>query len=386
MKFPRHKLLIRDVLYDLGNNFNIEQDLDIIYTSMSFSLPYVDKGSWSTANIRKYDVVKLYYKEFDSLRDAEVADINNMSVEFFGYVDQLSLSEDKGTGLKYQIQCKSLAGLLFEKTTVVPIAQQDLIGLMEEAQRLLGPTLLPSYEVAGFSRIFIPKLDSKNFFGEMLNELKEKYAIQVFQRGNGTLVVTTPAYFNTQQNITVYDLTKNIFASDYGNITQNIDSVLVLGTNAVGFAVDPIAMQLKLGVLPENIDVNFLPTREQCNPLILERRDVFDSETAQSIARNKLIESARNYNVTIDVPYKEGQNVGDILTIINSKVISPTQKWIIKKRSVIISKTDIKTKLILYSNSISDFPDDILRDSTGILDTDILNITEKVEDVFLIPQ
>lgn len=386
MKFPKHLLQIRDTVFNIGDGFSIQQDLDNIPLSMSFTIPYVDRATWSTANIRKYDLIKLYYNEFDSIAEQNAATVDTMNVEFYGYIDTLPLSEDKTSGIKFTVNCKSIAGLLFEKTTEVPIHQQDLPTLLQNAQDLLGVDLLPSIEVNGITYNFTPKLSKNKYFGETLNELKTKYAFQCYQQGAGKLILTVPSYFNKQSEVTIYDITKNVFMVDYGSIEQGVDSVLILGNNCVGFAIDPISMQLKQGVLPENIDLNINPTREQVNPLIIQRRDIFNAEDAQEIARNKLIEAARNYSITIEVPYQANQNVGDMIQIINSQVISPTQKWIIKKRNVTIEKSNIKVQLVLYSNSIVDFPDDILKDSTGILDTDILNITEKVESTFLVPE
>lgn len=50
-----------------------------------------------------------------------------------------------------------------------------------------------------------------------------------------------------------------------------------------------------------------------------------------------------------------------------------------KKITSTIEKGNISSEIVGYSNSVTDFPSDILLSSSGILDTDILGITEKVE-------
>ena len=61
----------------------------------------------------------------------------------------------------------------------------------------------------------------------------------------------------------------------------------------------------------------------------------------------------------------------------NSKKINEFQKWIIKKRTVSISKSGLICNIIAYSNSIQDLPEDILLSSTGVLDTDVLALTDR---------
>jgi len=171
-----------------------------------------------------------------------------------------------------------------------------------------------------------------------------------------------------------YDLLNNVFDIDYGDITQRVDSVVVLGLNCVGVAFDPIAYRLKNGI--ENED--FTPDKNKLAPLYIIRRDVQNIETAQRIAREKLVELAKNYAITLSVVYSPEQFVGDAFNILNSQIIPPTQIWFIKSREVSISKDGgVTCSIVGYSNSVSDFPKDILLSSTGILDTDILELTDR---------
>ena len=179
----------------------------------------------------------------------------------------------------------------------------------------------------------------------------------------------------------VFDLKQNVTNIDHGEITNNVDCVIVYGLNCLGVAFDPIAYQLKMGVGEEDITPNIVPTKDNINPLRIYRRDLMGEEDCQSVAKSKLVELARNYSISFGCEYDPRYKVGNMFVIKNSKKIKDTQKWIIKKIDVNINKGDIGMTVTAYSNSVSDFPDNILLPSSGLLDTDVLEITEQITNV-----
>ena len=70
-KYPGHKLVIRDQIYDIGNNITIEENLDAIFIQGSLDLPNFTSGSWSTAGLKKYDAIKIYFKYFETCGKTE---------------------------------------------------------------------------------------------------------------------------------------------------------------------------------------------------------------------------------------------------------------------------------------------------------------------------
>jgi hypothetical protein len=378
-KYPGHRLVIRDKVYDIGNNITIEEDLDTIYISGSLDLPNITTNEWSTQGLRKYDTLNIYFKYFDNEVDRQQSNINDMQVIFTGYIDTLPTSEDKSSGLNYNgLGFKSSIALAWERSAIIPFASRKVIDIITQALEYTKLNLLiDSIEYdSNIPDYFTPKVDSTYYFGNVLEQLKDNYAIQTYQKGNGTLVIKQPSsFYSGERTVFEYDLTTNIFNIDYGDITQKVDCVCVFGLNDAGIAFDPIAYQLRLGQTPTGETIS--PNPEDLNPLYIIRRDLLGQEACQLLAREKLIELAKNYAISFDCVYEPNQNVGDMFVIKNSSVIDSNQKWIIKKRTVSISKDNIRCNITAYSNSIVDLPEDLLLSSTGVLDTDILEIKDR---------
>lgn len=377
MKYPKHLLVIGNKQFDIGNGFALEEDFDTGYQTLSFEFPYIEVGNFSTTNIRKYDACKLYFNWFSSAEERDVATIDNMYQCIYGYIDSFTRSESKDTGLNYNIIVKSTFGLAFERSAELSSYSgniETITAWMLESSGVAN--YLPAIDYRGLSEGFVIKVDSSKFPGVVLKSFKEKYAINVFQTGDGSLRVWTPSYM-LQQDVGVYeyDLETNIFNVDYGDGQNDIDCVIVHGTNASGVAFDPIAIQLKYNLpilpTPETLDQGLL------NPLHIERRDLYSETDCQKVAQEKMVEIGRNYTITATTEYNPSQFLGDMFIIKNSLIIPETQKWIIKKRSAVISKDNVECTIVGYSNSVTDFPDNILISQTGLLDTDMLDVTEK---------
>ncbi|MDD4781245.1 MAG: hypothetical protein EOL97_13425 [Spirochaetia bacterium] len=386
MRYPKMIMQIQDKLFEISNNIVIEEDMGQLYSTLSFDLPALETENWSTLDLAKYDVVKIYYKMFDTKQEYNISTIDDLILIFSGYIDSLPLSEDKTSGLLYSsISCKSTIALSYERTTLTKFYNTNIYTLLEKA--FLETEIdqyLPAENIYinGISENFILNIESTSKLGEVLDEIKEKYAIQIYQ-SKDYLFINTPFYF-TQRTITPYelDLESNIFSINYGDITQSINCIVVIGSGSIGIAFDPISYQLQNGIKQEDLQNSVVPNPLKLYPQYIYRRDIMDSESCQQIARDKLLEIAKNYSITLDTPYIPEMNVGDQFIIKNSKKISEKQIWTIKRRTITINKTDIKQTIIGYSNSISDFPEDMLLASDGILDTDILNLGDKIASTF----
>ena len=378
-RFPAHRIIIQDRELDIGNNINITEDLDEIFITCSVDLPNFDTSGWSTKNLKKYDNFEVYFNYFNNEVDRTNATITTLKLIFKGYIDSLPTSEDKTQGLTYSgLSCKSLLGLSLERTASLTFSSRPVVDLIQQGlnQTDLSALITDIQYDTNIPTFFTPSIDPTKYFGNVLEQLRDKYAIQIFQSGNGTMFVQRPrTFFSGEKTVYEYDLEENVFNIDYGDITQRVDTVVVLGTNAVGVAFDPVAYQLKQGGDPTSADIT--PDSQKLNPLIIIRRDFFDQESCQELAREKLVDLAKNYAISFDTIYEPDQTIGDLFIIQNSQKIPNTQKWVIKKRDVTISKDNIQCTITAYSNSIVDLPDDILLSSTGVLDTDILNLTQR---------
>ena len=378
-KYPGHKLVIKDQVYNIGNNISLVEDLSTIIITGSLDLPNVTFDSWSTAGLRKYDAISIYFKYFDSDIERQNATKESMDLIFTGYIDTLPISEDKSSGLNYNgMTFKSSLGLAWERTSQIPFETLPVLDIINTAfeQTDLAAFVSHIYYDGEIPNYLSPKIDSTHFFGNVLEQIRDKYAIQIYQTGKGDLYIRRPSYFyNSSLTVFEYDIQENVFNIDYGDITQKVDSVCVLGSNCAGIAFDPIAYQLRLGVTPTGETI--VPDGDKLNPLYLNRRDFYSPEDCQKFAREKLVELAKNYAISFDTIYQTDQNIGDMFVIKNSSVIDENQKWIIKSRTITISKDSIKCNIVGYSNSIQDLPENILLSATGVLDTDILNLKNR---------
>jgi len=384
-RYPKHLLVIREKQYNIGNDISLVESYDKVFVTGSFSIPFISTTNWSTDLFRKYDKVQIYFKSFDTPIERDLATIDSLTLIFDGYIDTLELpDENKTSGSNYNVNIKSTMGLTYERSTEVKFFNGNIFLIVNTG---LAETFLSSYIdniiVTGVSPNFIMKISSTYFFGKVLEDIKSKYAIKIFQRKKD-LIIKTPVYFNSDTSINTYqyDLQKNVFSINYGEITKSVNCVVVYGNNTVGIAFDPIAYQLAQGVQPENVVSNITPNKSWLNPLYLYRRDLFDTESCQKVAREKLVDLAKNYTISFNTEFDPDQSLGDVFFINNSNKIPATQKWIIKQRNIKISKNNITCEIIGYSNSISDFPSDILLSPSGILDTDILNVSKDVTTAF----
>lgn len=389
-KYPKHLVVIRDKEYDLGNGFTIEYDLDNLYINCSFNFPYIKSSSdvngvttqWDTTDLHKYDAVKIYADIFDNEIDRNNSTSSNMTKIFDGYIDGQPLQLSKDSGWQFQIKCKSRMGLSYERSIAAKFYSGNIQTFFSRALNESGlSTWISNFVISGISPFFQVKLDSTQYFGKVLEQMKDKYAIHVFEDGENSLHVETPYFLSQQGSVEAYeyDIEDNVFDIDFGDKTNRVDTVIVVGSNAIGVAFDPIAYQLKYGTSVNDLQSSISPDPSKLNVRYIYRRDLFSQEDCQEIARNKLVEFAKNNTITFKTIFQPQQKVGEPFIVKNADKIPDTQLWTIKKITVTISNGDISSSIVGYSNSVVEFPEDILLSSTGILDTDILEVTDKVE-------
>jgi hypothetical protein len=379
MKYPKHFITIADKQYDIGNDFTLKSTLNQPYATLDFQFPDIERPSWSTRDFKIYDAVKLFFKWFPSAATREAASLDKMDQVFYGYIDRLEPSLSKAAGRNYQAYCKSTVGLAWERTSLIPAYEADIgtiIRLGIENSGILD--FVPKIDATGIPRTLIVKVNAKKFFGEVLDELKKNYATHIFQTGDGTLRIRQPFWLAKEpREVRTFDVEQDIFNLDYGDIANAVDSVVVVGTNVIGMAFDPVSYQLKQGVDPKNLEKKPKVDGTKLHPWYVYRRDLFDTQSCQNVAQNILVERARNYQISFEREYLPGFEVGDPFVIVNDVRIIPTQKWIANSITTKFSKNKVSSTVTAYSNSVSDLPDDLLLNETGLLDTDILNVSDK---------
>jgi len=404
MKYPKHLILFGNAsnafqgtktlstgevvknyastIADIGNNIVINEDLLKTYNTATIDLPAISNEFFNTIDMKRFDVFKIYFKYFENKADADSAGIDNLDLIFDGYVEATPMSESKMSGLNYEgLSLKSTAGLFYETNSPVKFFDGTINTILEAIQQYSVSTyFLSGLEVdSNISPNWLFKVGTSNFLGEVFDNIRKGYSVNIYQESDGVLRIRLPSSFSESQNPWIMDILTNAFEVDYGDVSQNVDSIVVAGTNCIGVAFDPITYQLKNGVLRENLVSKIVPVNRLLNPIVIVRRDLYSTEDCQRVAREKLLEIAKNYVITIKCLYEPEMQLGDTFIVNNSQKIFNTQIWIIKSKTIKINKSGAATLTIKgYSNCLVDFPEDILTSATGILDTDILELTDRV--------
>jgi hypothetical protein len=385
--------------------FNIsgEFDIDNLWGTLSFSLPYLLPGQKNVTTtgvlditrLKKFDTVKLYYDEIENTI-SPVRPGNLVNV-FYGFIDSIKLVKSKDS-IDYSISALGTLGLsndknlLFERKTG---ELQNLIIGSATSQGTLDPNDIGLLQLAFGAQTgdIVPEvafidIDANTLFvnlqggkklGDVLKEIRDKYAVIIHQTGNGTLQVFTPFFLLSSrgsQYLNAYgwqfELGVNAYNMDYGDLTNAINSVVVLGLGGVvGVAVDPIMVQLNAGSGNPITQANY-------NYLVFEQRDLQGVEECQKVARQKLLEITRNFTITFKTKYDPRFAVGQPFTINDNDRFNNDQVFIIKKFSFTINKDDISCDITGFANTLDQFPEDIVLDSTGIADVDQLEIRNKL--------
>ena len=367
---------------DIGNNITITEDIKKTYNEATIDLPAIQNEFFNTIDMKRFDVFKIYFKYFDNKEDAEAAGVDDLDLIFDGYVESTPMTESKTEGLVYNgLRLKSTAGLFYETNSPVKFFDGTINTIMEAVQQYgVSTYFLTGLEIdPNISANWVLKVGTNNFLGEVFDNIRKSYSINIYQESDGNLRIRLPSSFSEFQNPWIMDLLTNAFEVDYGDVSQNTDSIIIVGTNCVGVAFDPITYQLKNGVLRENLVSSIVPNNRLLNPRVIVRRDLYNTEDCQRVARETLLEVAKNYVISVKCLYDPEIQLGDTFIINNSRKVFNTQIWIVKSKTINISKDGAATLDIKgYSNCLVDFPEDILISATGILDTDILELTDRV--------
>jgi len=401
-----------------AHEINGEFDMDHLSGTLNFKLPYLlpgqknlDEGSTALdiTRLKKYDTVNLYFhdsgielqdeRESDILRNDENGTQVRLRRVFFGFIKGISLSKGKGN-INYSISAVGTLGLAeernlaFERKTgelqnlLVGVPQDNQlnnedIGILQLTFGDQTNVIIPEVQFIDLeaNTLFVDLQGGKNL-QSVLNQIRENYAVIIHQEGNGTLTVMTPFFLlqarqneHLNFNAWAFELEKgNVFTINYGDLTSNINSVVVLGYPPnFGVAVDPITVQLNAGSGNTPSEANF-------NYLIFEQRDLVSDEDCQKVARQKLLEIMRNFAIKFKVPFHPNYSVGQPLTINDNDRFTDGQVWIMKAYSFNISKDDVSCDITAYAHALDVFPEAIVIDPTGIADVDALEFREKTDD------
>jgi hypothetical protein len=218
---------------------------------------------------------------------------------------------------------------------------------------------------------------------EMFDDIKKRYGLIIHQTGNGKVLImdpfilgTNPRTRDSEDNPVAWDfaIDNNIWGLDYGDITQDINSVVVIGRPPnYGMAVDVGAIELS----SQGRDINKTDYRWR----VLENRDLLSDEDCQKVARNKLLEFSKNFVVNFKTVYDPRFEVGQLILISDDKKLDK-RPFIIKSFSLELGKDSCVCSITAYANSVQQFPEELVIAPDGINDVDALQITKQVQDVF----
>lgn len=385
--------------------FNIsgEYDMDAMWGTLTFNLPYLlpgqknvtQSGVLDVTRLKKYDTVRLYYDELDTLiTPIRPSDLKQV---FYGYIDNIKLAKRKDD-ITYEISALGTLALARERNLIFERKQgflqniiigsaspqgtlnADDIGILQLGFGAQTTAIIPQVDFLDVDvNTLVINIEGGKNLGDVLKQITEKYAVIIHQIGDGTLMVMTPFFLlNSRNNATLnvngweFELGVNVFELDYGDLSNNINSVVVKGyPPSVGVAIDPVMVQLNAGS-------GVTPQPEHYNYLVFELRDLVSIEDCQKVARQKLLEIARNYSVSFRTKFKPEFQIGQPFTLTDNDRFNTNQIWILKKFTFNLSKDDASATITGYAHALDMFPEDIVIDPTGIADVDVLELKDKV--------
>lgn len=390
---------------DTAFNIRGEFDIDNLYGTLNFNLPYAMPGQKAVrgaptgvldlTRLKKFDSVILYFKEFETYQGTVRPE--QMSRVFYGFIDTIRLSKQKGD-FNYEITALGSLGLgddrnlLFQRKSGelqnlligTPSSDNTLnnedIGILQLAFGEQTSDVIPSVEFIDVdaNTLFVATEGGKNT-KEVLSAIREKYAVVIHQRGDGTLTVFTPFFLlsarETALNVNGWDfkLNDNIFNLDYGDLTSNLNAVVYMGFPPFfGQAVDPIAVQFNAGS-------GNTPNQNNIVYRIFYNRELKSDEDCQKAARSKLLEIARNYSVSFQTKFNPAFGVGQPFLLTDEDRFNSQQIFFIKKYNFVIDKGDVSCTVTGWAHSLEVFPEDIVIEPTGIADVDALEIRDKLD-------
>lgn len=368
MQYPKHFIQVKTSVLDLGDNIELQQDVDTVYKTLTFTIPYVKNIDVDLLNIKKFDNVQLFYNEFRTSESRDNATFEDCVNIFNGYVQSVVVSEDKDNGVELVFTCRSNLGLVYERTTLVKSYSASLSEIFTKGLSEIGIMhLIPYVKVSADIVDTVVQVPSENNFGKVIDSIKKKYPIKVFESYDGGVFITTPSFFDKNYNLTLlssfdvaasltrgsareswkHDLKSDVNKINYGNVINNINCVVVIGYNYPGVAYDIASYRQQHGntLKAENLSVE-----------TIYRRDIFNPIEARRLAYEELIDRLKNYTVELDTVFNPYQKIGDIVQIQNSVVIDEDVLFTIKRRNVTISSSDgVNCNIVLYRTGLSDY-------------------------------
>lgn len=391
-----------------GYSINGEFDMDAICGTLSFNLPYVFStlpqsayfGSTGASldgfRLKKYNFVTLDYADLE--RDREPLESEYVTI-FDGYINSINLIKSK-LSIEYNIQCYGTLGLANEKNlsrnventlienmpfiilqranlqkgsyNELPSDQQEDIVPVSSFSDSNGNSTVSLNSIAGITAKNIGGKNAK----EAIVEYKTRYGLIFHQDPDGKVQVTSPVDILNKDRIDAWSFNteENVFELDYGDLTSNIDGVVVYGFGGVkGEALD--ITQIKLKGIQQNSNGKY-----NVNILRFERRDLLSEEECQKVARALLLENNKNYTTSFRTIFDPYFRVGQPLVINDHDLFSGEEIFFIKSFKYTLDKNDVSCTITAYNHVLNVLPEEIVIANSGILDVDTLGIRDKVDD------
>lgn len=360
---------------------NGEFDMDALGGILNFNLPYIplDQRRGITGGVdlnilQKFDTVKLYFTEADE--DFTVTGNNESSLlaqgfvkVFDGFIDSIKLSKSKDN-YNYALTALGTIGLADYRTLEYQKTQEG--GVSSITREILRVSALSEFiefeSVLGDDTLPI-SIDGGKTAKDFFTQIREKYAVILHQGGDGILKLETSEFFAKEAASVVYEFDfreGNVYDLDYGQLENNYNTVVVFGFPPnVGVAVDAIAVENNDGKIAY---------------LSFENRDLKSNEDCEKVAREKLLELERNFSISFRTAFNPFFRIGQCFTLKDYDKYTGNERFIIKKYVFTIDKTDVSCTVYGYTHSLTQLPEDIVLDNTGVADIDILGLRSKIDD------
>jgi hypothetical protein len=342
VQLDANKLFTGDLL-----NISISRDINnIIQTANINDLPY--EGVYQY--ISKYDRFTVYYEYYDIIEKQQT------TVKLFE-------GEVVKKNTKYNIDSHSISLEIMSKCNILSRINTSYQSAGESLQQYVSAAL----EKAGLSSYIGTKFKMTNDMlgrfnpsGKLIEELKEireKYAVLVFEDEDNDIVVATPQVLRGDTTTVLkydFDVYSYPISIDIDNTYADINAILALGfstkndkTLGYGVAFDPLNYRMNGGKLNWRIEYAFEITG--------------GFPALSQFALSKLLEEAKQFKITIsNIPFDTRFRLGQLVTIKNHPEINPDQLFMIEKINEDINNDDAKVTLVVSGFSLGVVPEDIL--------------------------
>ena len=184
---------------------------------------------------------------------------------------------------------------ILQKTNLQKGPENDVV--LESQRRDYIPESSVNVNLGALTNL-VAKTSNGSTAKDIIVNFREKYGIVFIQQLSGEVNIfsfSSLMFVDESASIPAwnFDIRQNVFNLQYGDVTSDVDAVIVYGQGgSVGEAIDLLKVQAK--GIAQDANGNY-----RCRYYRIERRDLLNDEDCQRVAREILLERNKKLSYTI---------------------------------------------------------------------------------------